>query len=103
MNWRIYYGNGTTWDGEGPGPIGDQARGVQAILQHHPEIGWHIANGSDYYVWQDGRWLGVDLFGLFDFLLDTGLVLFGRTVTRDQYHAIIDAATAERRRRRGAT
>jgi len=98
--WRIYHGPEDWAEGAGHGPTGDQARGVQAILQHHPAVGWHIASGSDYYVWRDGRWLGVDLFGLYDYLLDTGLVLFGRTLLRDDYHAVIDAATAERARRR---
>lgn len=79
-------------DGDKPEP-----RDVQVIVQPHPDIGWHTQSGYDYYVWREdqGRWVGVDLFGLFDFLLDTGLVLFGRTVTTDQFNKIMKGAVED--------
>lgn len=94
--WQIYYDGGKIHNEQDGPPIGENARGVQAILQDHPEVGWHIQNGQDYYVCRCGRWMGVDLFGLFDYLLDTGLVVFGRTVASDAYKGILERALADR-------
>jgi hypothetical protein len=82
---------------EADAPItGDDARDVQVILQDDENTGPYFQSGDDYYVWRDGRWVGVDHFGLFDYLLDTGLVLFGRTTTNAEYQAIYHRAKAEK-------
>jgi hypothetical protein len=86
MNARIFYGDGTEYEGDRP-----PTRDVQVILQHD-ESGPYFQSGSDYYVWQGDRWQGVDIFGLFDFLLDSRLVLFGRTIDREEYNAIYQRA-----------
>lgn len=98
MSWRIYYGPDNHTDGSGPGPTGDRARGIQVILQHHPDVGWYTQNSSDYYIWheQEKRWVGVDIFGLFDFLLESGLVLFGRTITNREFQAVMDRVVEDR-------
>lgn len=74
--------------------VGDDysPRDVQVIVQEHPTIGWHTQSGYDYYVWRDGRWVGVDIFGLYDFLLDIGLVLFGRTLTQSEFNDVMKRA-----------
>jgi hypothetical protein len=41
---------------------------VQVIVQEHPAVGWHTQSGSDFYIWDDGRWVGVFDFGLFQYL-----------------------------------
>ena len=55
-----------------------------------------MASGSDYYVWRDGAWWGCDINGLFDFLLDSGLVLFGRTVDTATFNRIFSQALEDR-------
>jgi hypothetical protein len=55
-------------------------------------VGSEIVTASDYYVLENGKWRGVDIFGLFDYLLDSGLVLFGRTIARDEYQKIVREA-----------
>jgi hypothetical protein len=85
--YRIYYGDGSKADDDPR-----QSRGVQAIVQDHPEVGSEIVCSADYYVLEGGQWRGVDVFGLFDFLMDTGIVLFGRTIGREEYQAIIREA-----------
>ena len=87
----IYYGDGTIYSGDKP-----PARDVQVILQADPERGPYFQSGSDYYVKRGGAWVGVDIFGLFDYLLDSGLVLFGRTITNAEYQAIYRKAKAEK-------
>lgn len=97
---RIYYSDGTF--SEADWPIGNLARGVQAILQED-DNGWIVTSGSDFYVKRDGRWFGVDDNGLWDFLLDSGIVMFGRTLRSNKYKAILDEALARRRELNGPT
>jgi len=109
---RIYYPEGVIWDSakawpsESPCPLCGQpaeraqppeARGVQVILMGNQSLGWVMATGSDYYVRQpDGTWHGVDIFGLFDWLIESRLVLFGRTITNGEYQAIFQQAKADK-------
>jgi len=94
--YRIYYTPDNWIETEGAELHGEKARGVQVILQPHPEVVVELVTSSDYYVLRDGRWWGVDIFGLFDFLLDSGLVLFGRTITRDEYAEVMRQAMAHK-------
>ena len=89
MNARIFYENGDEYEGDSP-----PARGVQVILQQDSDRGPYFQSGSDYYVKRDDSWVGVDIFGLFDYLIESGLVLFGRTITNAEYHAIYRKAKA---------
>jgi hypothetical protein len=88
---RIYYGDGSIHEGEDP-----PARDVQVILQVDPERGPYFQSGSDYYVMRGEHWVGVDIFGLFDYLLDSGLVLFGRTISNAEYQAIYVQAKGDK-------
>jgi hypothetical protein len=69
---------------------------VQVILQNDPERGPYFQSGADYYVWRGDHWRGVDIFGLFDYLLDSGLVLFGRTITNAEYIKIYQRAKGDK-------
>lgn len=88
---KVYYSDGTHFEGPNPPP-----RDVQAILQRNSEGEWIVRAGGDYYVKREGEWVDVDIFGLFDFLLDTGLVLFGRTVTNTEFREVMRRAMADR-------
>ncbi len=94
MRYKIYYSDGTVYDStEGDGP---ETRGVQAIVQDHPSAGKEIVTGADYYIRSsEGRWIGVDLFGLWDWLVDRGEVLFGRMVTTEEYRDLFKRAKLE--------
>ena len=83
---KIFYGDGTEYEGDSP-----PARDVQVILQRDAD-GPHFQSGSDFYVKRGGRWQGVDHFGLYDYLLDSGLVLFGRTISREEYNEVYQRA-----------
>jgi hypothetical protein len=87
MSFQIFYK-------DGPAPIDaiPSARGVQAIVQDNEEVGSELVTSADYYVKINNGWKGVDIFGLFDFLLDSGIVLFGRTISRNEYQEIIRKA-----------
>ena len=94
MKWRIYYEDGEFSSEEG-GIAEAPARGVMVIVQDDEHVGWATQTGSDYYVWRDGRWWGVDIFGLYDFLIELGLVKFGRTITSKEFNAIYQRALSE--------
>lgn len=91
MRYRIYYGDGSTSEDEVT-----SARDVQVILQIDPTRGPYFQTGSDYYIWRDNAWMGVDHFGLYDFLLDSGLVLFGRTIKNEEYQQIYQKAKGDK-------
>jgi hypothetical protein len=94
MTYRIYYGDGSTHDNGQPEK--PPARDVQVIIQRDPERGPYFQSGADYYVWRGDHWRGVDIFGLYDFLLDSGLVLFGRTITNAEYAEIYQQAKGDK-------
>jgi len=71
------------------GLTGENARGVQAIIQDHPQVGVEIVTGGDYFIRRDGHWFAVDINGLFDYLLDNPNVAFGRMLTGEEYSAVM--------------
>lgn len=93
MTFRIYYSDHSVI-----AAVDDivPARDVQVILQHDDKVGWTTLSGSDYYIRRDERWIGVDIFGLFDFLLESGLVLFGRTITNREFLEIYQQAKSDK-------
>ena len=63
MNYRIYYGDGTTLDGDGPEDIPlDRRENVQIVVCSDPDgvnqCGRRIWQQWDYYLWSDhvGGW-----------------------------------------------
>lgn len=63
--YAIYYSDRVEYyeAGDKPYPLD-----VQVIVQEHPSVGWHTQSGADFYVWDDGRWVGIFDFGLFQYL-----------------------------------
>jgi hypothetical protein len=94
--YRIYYADGSTYEGEDGPPTGDRARHVQAILQDDRYVGVHGLTQSSAYGWRDGEWIGLDWFDVWDFLLDSGIIVFGSTVRREEYKAIMDRVNADK-------
>jgi hypothetical protein len=98
MRWKIFYGDGSTYDSEQGGPELAPARDVQVIINEDSEYLWATQTSSDYYVWDNRtgelRWWGVDKFGLYDYLIEPGwkIVLFGRTISNEEYAAIFQRA-----------
>jgi len=94
MAYRVYYDDHKEFDvpREGEKP---PARGVQVIIQEDKSVGWAAVTSKDYYILRDGRWYAVDENGLYDYLLDTGLVLFGRMITQEEYDDVMRRAMAD--------
>ena len=87
LEWRIYYGDGSTFSNEDGEPQFAPAMNVQVIVVKDTadtinNVGRRLWFGRDYYWWDDGEWIGGDHFGLYDYLQRPGWrrVLFGRSV-----------------------
>lgn len=91
MQWKIYYSDGTYSSEDGPPELAPK-RDVQTIAVADDTVGRRIERGNDYYIYDKSRgtWRGVDQFGLFDYLILPGskIVLFGRTLSDDDYRAV---------------
>ena len=77
MKWKIYYSDGSTISSQDATAWSIIRRnGVQVITEESPEHKWVTISGSDYYIWDEryevARGLGVDQFGLYDYLLKSG-------------------------------
>jgi hypothetical protein len=96
MSYKIYYAGGRTYSGEDGLPVGENSRGIQVIIQDHPRVGLEMVTGGDFYILEDGRWRGTDIFGLFDYLMDTGIVLFGRMISSEEYNTIVSQAMKDK-------
>ena len=53
-----------------------------------------LSHSADYYWYEEGRWYGSDLFGLWDYLSRPGckMVKFGRMIGDAQYRAVMSQA-----------
>lgn len=98
--WKIYYSDDTSITSYDATPYSLKKRnGIQVIVQDtHPEVGWHTVCGDHFYVW-DNRgsgfsWWGVDNFGLYDYLLQSGhkYVLFGESIDNTKFREIFNRA-----------
>ena len=68
------------------------------IIPHSCELtGFSVEREEHYYVWVGPGWRAVNQFGLYDYLIDPGfkIVLFGRTLSHEEYRAILGKATAD--------
>ena len=93
MSYKIYYGNGITYAGD---PYNAPAFDVQVIVQDSADHGRILTCRLDYYVFQPeiNAWLGVDLFGLWDYLQQPGprKVIFGRTLPSRKFNELYKIA-----------
>lgn len=95
MEWKIWYGDGSTFSSQDGDVTDAPALNVQIIVQHDQDIGRVNQTGADYYIQREGRWWGVDIFGLFDYLMECGTVKFGRTVDSRRFRQIFHQAETD--------
>lgn len=94
MSYRIYYGDGSTYDGD---PESAPGLGVVVVAQDDPDVGRMLMCRWDFYCWHGEQWWGHDLVGLVDCLATPGWnrVLIGRTVSQDDWRRIYEAAESD--------
>ena len=66
--WRIYYGNGETFDGDMGTPSAAPGRDVCVIVQPDETVGRSLLHRWDWYYWNGltNRWWGGDVHGVLD-------------------------------------
>lgn len=95
-NWKIYYGDRTTFDNEQGSFEDAPTLDIQCIVIKDDRVGKWVLSKMDFYWWRFDldRWEGGDHFGLWDYLTMPGLkkVLFGRTLSNSDYDEIMKLA-----------
>jgi len=104
FDWIIFYSDGTTISNHDKSPFeldGDKERGtVQVIIQpgDTPRDPWVALCGVHNYVWKDigngHKWVGVNDFGLYQYLLQAGpkAVVFGETISNERFFELFREA-----------
>lgn len=95
---RIWYGDGTIYDGE---PEFAPTENCQIIIQPIEEERLGFVRQRDFYWWEPeyGMWSGGDQAGLWDYVFRTvgwQKILCGRTLPSDEYNRLYQEAKAYR-------
>jgi len=93
VDWRIYYGDGSTFSSEDGAPDDAPALDIQAIAVAQEYERGYVVKGFDYYWYEDGEWYGGEIFGLFDYLIRSGKAKFARTIPTETFRKVIKRAT----------
>ena len=95
MQWKLYYGDGTTFSDQDGSPADAPAWDVQVIaMAADISIGRRTAS-NDYYWFEHGQWFGGDFVGLIDFLARSGVVKFGRSIPRPKFEILLNKAVLD--------
>lgn len=99
LQWRIYYGDGSTFDNTQGEPDESPALNVQVITIIDPDVGRLLLHRYDFY-WYDfdhAIWSAGDIFGMFDYLCQPGIkvVRFGRSIVNREYREIVTRAGSD--------
>lgn len=101
IDWRIYYGDGSTFSSADGPPEAAPAWGVVSVAcrdsQDPREIHRMQGTGFDFFVWDGIEWWGVDQIGLIDRLADrtAKVVCFGRTIPTPAFQEITRRAVKD--------
>jgi hypothetical protein len=84
LEWRVFYGDGSTFDNLQGSPFDAPRLDVQVIVQKNDTVGWKILNGHDYFYFDPKRDGWQETNEWHDTLLATyhPLLLFGRRMSR---------------------
>lgn len=99
MKWRIYYTGGKSFSSADGSPYDAPTIGVQVIAYPEPSVGTYILAKEHFYWWDAERsqWFGGDQSGFYQYMFGPGpkMVLFGATVTNDEYTDCVKRALAD--------
>lgn len=100
VSFIIYYDDGSEFAGDGDhGITYAPGQGAIVVAQSDKDVGRELLHMKDFYCWEYERWLGMDTYGLYDYLARPGWkkVLAGRTVPYRVYSAIFGRASTDDR------
>lgn len=101
--WCVFYADDMEYRSEGFEPADVPGLGVIAIVQEHKNLQErpYLQHMTDYYIWLGDRWLGCDLFRLWQYIFVEKhdfpkAALAGETVSNESYMRIREEAKALR-------
>jgi len=87
MNWRVYYGDGSTFSSGDGDPFHAPPSNVQVVSQDGK-----LQSGKDAYYWKpEFGWQACDQAGLADYLMmyvGPKAILYGRTIRDEAYWGV---------------
>lgn len=103
VKWCVFYADGTVCGSKDLTPQHAPGLGVIVIVQEHedPQERPYLQHMTDYYVWLGNRWLGCDLFRLWQYIFVEKhafpkAALAGQTVSNEDFMEIHKRAKALR-------
>lgn len=90
MDWKIYYGDGSTFSSDQGTPLDAPAWNIQIILEATHKEGVVRLSGKDYY-WFDqdlGQWCAGDFMGVIDYMLRCSSVKVARSMRTCDFDAL---------------
>lgn len=99
LSFIIYYDDGSECLSSDGRLESIPGQGVIVVAQSDSDVGRELLHMKDYYCLDHGRWLGMDTYGLYDYLARPGWkkVLAGRTVPYSVYSSIFGRASTDTR------
>ena len=95
LEWKIYYGDGSTFSSADGPPQAAPGYNVQCVAVRDEKVGRQVLHGGDFYIYRDGVWYCCDQFGMFDQLIEMGVLKTGRALSRKEYEAVLTRATED--------
>ena len=97
IKWRIYYGDGTTFDENQGTPEQAPPLNVQVIVVDDADVGRQLLHLWDWFYWDGEQWCGADIHGLLDQILHNQVtaVKQGRTLPQREFDDIKNRAIAD--------
>jgi len=94
IDWRIYYGDGSTFSSEDGAAEDAPPGGVICVAWYDEDHRRRLAHGSDYYIFDAGRWSGVDASGFWQHLGEPGakIVKLGRMIGDLKFRDVMSKA-----------
>ena len=93
VDWKIFYGDESTFDSSQGDPDDAPPWDIQVIAEINNDIGRKLHSQADYYLFINGKWVGIDSIGLIDYLANVlGIVKVGRQIDRQKFREVLDRA-----------
>lgn len=99
MDWKIYYGDGSSFSSN-DGPVWDAPPHNVVAVRHKTENGSQTLNTWDWYIYRsDVGWWGVDMMGMVDQVMHFANLVHGvkqgRCVPDEQFQEIMRTARSD--------
>ena len=94
INWKIYYGDGSTFTNEDGGAEQAPCGRVICVAFYDEDNRRKICHQADYYLWDGKRWYSADISGFMQYMQEPGfkVVKFGREIGDLKYREIMTKA-----------